>query len=62
MQQITITNKVIFLPAGCGRHIDQALAGLSKDQICSCKDEQEKQHKDLNVPSSNSLNQETELF
>lgn len=34
--------------AGCGRHIEQALAGLSKDQICSCKDNQDKQPKELN--------------
>ncbi|KAI8579392.1 hypothetical protein K450DRAFT_241914 [Umbelopsis ramanniana AG] len=34
--------------AGCGRHIDQALAGLSKDQICTCKEKaQQKPKEDL---------------
>lgn len=25
--------------AGCGMHIEQALAGYSADQICQCNDE-----------------------
>jgi hypothetical protein len=36
---------------GCGRHIEQALAGLSKDQICTCKDKTSEQHKDLKKPT-----------
>lgn len=26
--------------AGCGMHIEQALAGYSDDQICHCQDEE----------------------
>ncbi|KAL0082164.1 hypothetical protein J3Q64DRAFT_1846052 [Phycomyces blakesleeanus] len=26
--------------AGCGKHIDQALAGLSPEEICQCKEPQ----------------------
>lgn len=25
--------------AGCGKHIDQALAGLKEDEVCKCKEE-----------------------
>lgn len=28
--------------SGCGRHIDQALRGLTKDQICDCNQVQKK--------------------
>ncbi|KAG2196817.1 hypothetical protein INT47_002744 [Mucor saturninus] len=28
-----------FTWKGCGKHIDQALAGLEKNEICQCKEE-----------------------
>ncbi|KNC96708.1 uncharacterized protein SPPG_09513 [Spizellomyces punctatus DAOM BR117] len=31
--------------AGCGQHIDQALAGLKPEEICNCKDKQKQSDK-----------------
>ncbi|KAG2202453.1 hypothetical protein INT46_002248 [Mucor plumbeus] len=34
-----------FTWAGCGKHIDQALAGLKEDEICKCKEEKKADEK-----------------
>ncbi|KAI9019550.1 hypothetical protein CLU79DRAFT_757758 [Phycomyces nitens] len=31
---------IFFTSLGCGKHIDQALAGLSPEEICQCKEPQ----------------------
>lgn len=36
-----------FTYAGCGNHIQEALKGLTKDQICQCKTDNKKESKSV---------------
>ncbi|ORX52760.1 hypothetical protein DM01DRAFT_1408090 [Hesseltinella vesiculosa] len=38
-RRITCSKCNKYTWAGCGRHIDQALAGLKEEEICQCKEE-----------------------
>lgn len=39
-QRITCIVCKKFTWTGCGEHIEQALAGLTEDQICQCNSDQ----------------------
>jgi hypothetical protein len=38
--QVLVFKRKVLIAIGCGQHIDSALAGLTPEQICHCKDNQ----------------------
>ncbi|KAF9957931.1 hypothetical protein BGZ72_001156 [Mortierella alpina] len=48
-----------FTWEGCGLHIDQALAGLSLKQICSCNDDRDSEHTWTALTSASSSHSKT---
>ncbi|KAI8341593.1 hypothetical protein EDC96DRAFT_522552 [Choanephora cucurbitarum] len=41
-RKVTCPDCKKFTWAGCGLHIDQALAGLKDEEICKCKESKQK--------------------